>query len=132
MVVGAQKFRGVSNSPSEVDIDSTSRDEQFMEPSTSGVVASDLNGEQLSHFIALANTFLDTLPATRADPLKTNLEAELNSAIISWEGATNARPFGFGIRTPTMHIIFSNEDDPEHVHAIFRILPHEYGANLQN
>ncbi|MEM7030505.1 MAG: DUF3500 domain-containing protein [Chloroflexota bacterium] len=122
----------ISDSPSEVDVSSESASYAFIEPATIGLNGSQLNAEQQIALTALIDSYVETLPAAQATVVKMSVSGELDQAIISWEGSTDAKPFGYGIRLPSLHIFYSNEDDPEHAHILFRLPNNDYGQSLTN
>ncbi|MEM7115237.1 MAG: DUF3500 domain-containing protein [Chloroflexota bacterium] len=122
----------VSSEPSEVDVNSESANYVFIEPATSGLAGSALSAEQQTALVALIDSYVETMPAEQAAAVKELVAGELEQAIVSWEGCTNAKPFGYGVRLPSLHIFYSNEDEPQHAHIIFRLPNHDYGKALMN
>ena len=80
--------------------------------------------------MALIDSYVETLPADQATAVKATVTNELEQAVVSWEGSTDAKPFGYGIRLPSLHIFYSNEDDPNHAHILFRLPNSDYGQAL--
>ena len=122
----------ISDTPTEVDVDSADANYQFLEPSTAGLTAGSLNLDQQTALTAWIGSYVDTLPTDQAIAVKESIAAELDQAIVSWEGGTEAKPFGYGIRLPSLHILYSNEDEPNHAHIIFRMPSSDYGKSIKN
>ena len=85
----------ISNTPSEVDVSSENAGYEFLEPSSSGIVASSLDTNQQDALMTLIDSFAGTLPPEQANQVRALIADELDEAILSWEGPTDAKPFGF-------------------------------------
>lgn len=120
----------IGNTPSEVDVDSKDISYSFLEPSQDGLLVSAMDDTQKNLLWGAIDSYFGLLPFGYADTKRAELVNVFDNAIVSWEGSTTAKPFGFQFYSSVMHIVFSNEDDADHAHCLIRFPGDDYGENL--